>query len=44
MIIGEEERKEINVVSEDGELIASITDENIIEKNGFKVACVPTAN
>lgn len=44
MIIGEEEREEINVVSEDGELIASITDEDIIEKNGFKVACVSTAN
>lgn len=41
MVITGEEVEEILVLVEDGEVIASITDENIIEKNGYKVVCVP---
>ena len=41
MVITDEEVEEILVLVEDGEVIASITDENIIEKNGYKVVCVP---
>lgn len=33
--------KELQVLTDDGELIASITDENVIEKDGYKVVCVP---
>ena len=41
MIISDKEYSEIQVLTEDNELIASITDENIIEKSGYKVVCVP---
>lgn len=41
MKIGENEVKEIQIVTDDNELIASITDEDIIEKSGYKVVCVP---
>lgn len=41
MIIGENEYSEIQIVTEDDELIASITDEDIIWKDGYKVVCVP---
>ena len=41
MKIGENEIKEIQVTAEDNELIASITEENIIWKSGYKVMCVP---
>lgn len=32
---------EIHVIKEDGELVASIAEGNIIEKTGYKVICVP---
>ncbi len=41
MKIGENEVKEIQIVTDDGELIASITDDDIIGKSGYKVECVP---
>lgn len=41
MVIGDKEYSEIHIVTEDDGLIASITDEDIIEKNGYKVVCVP---
>ncbi len=41
MKIGENEIKEIQIVTDDNELIASITDEDIIGKSGYKVVCVP---
>ena len=41
MRIGENEVKEIQIVTDDNELIASITDEDIIGKSGYKVVCVP---
>lgn len=33
--------KEIQVLSDDNELIASITNENVIVTDGYKVVCVP---
>lgn len=42
MIVSGTEYEEIQVITEDGELIASITDADIIEKNGYKVVCIPT--
>lgn len=39
--IGETKYREIQVLTEDDELIASITAENVIEKDGYKVVCVP---
>lgn len=42
MKIGENEIKEIQVITGDNELIASVTDKDIIEKSGYKVVCVPT--
>lgn len=44
MIISDKEYQEIQIVTNDGELIASITDEDVIEKDGYKVVCVPTEN
>ncbi len=44
MIISDREYKEIQVIAEDGELIASITDKNIIEKEGYKVVCVSNSD
>ncbi len=41
MKIGENEFKEIQIVTDDNELIASITDKDIIGKSGYKVVCVP---
>ena len=41
MKIGENEVKEIQIVTDDNELIASITDQDIIEETGYKVMCVP---
>lgn len=41
MKIGESEIKEIRIVADDDELIASITDEDVIGKSGYKVVCVP---
>lgn len=41
MKIGENEAKEIQIVTDDNELIASITDDDIIGKSGYKVVCGP---
>ena len=41
MKIGDKEIKEILVTTKDDELVASITDEDIIEKQDCKVICVP---
>jgi hypothetical protein len=41
LIIGNKEYSEIQVTDEEGGLIASITDENIIEEKDCKVVCVP---
>lgn len=41
MKIGETEIKEIQIATDDNELIASITDEDLIGKSGYKVVCVP---
>ncbi len=41
MKIGENEIKEIQIVTDANELIASITDEDIIGESGYKVMCVP---
>lgn len=44
MKISDKEVKEILIITEDDELIASITDENIIEKEGYKVVCIPESS
>lgn len=41
MTIGGREYKEVQIITEEGELISSITDEDIIEKNEYKVECIP---
>lgn len=41
MVISDRQYSEIQILTEDDELIASITDENVIEKSGYKVVCVP---
>lgn len=41
MRIGEIKFKEILVLTKNDELVASITDESIIEEDGYKVVCVP---
>lgn len=40
IIIGDKEYEELQILTDD-ELIVSITDEDIIEKEGYKVVCVP---
>ena len=42
--IGKKEIQEILILTDDDELIASITDENIIVSDGCKVVCVPNEN
>lgn len=42
MKIGDKEYSEIIIKTKDNELIASITDEDIIEEKNYKVVCVPT--
>lgn len=37
MIISDKEYKEIQIITNDGELIASITDEDVIEKMAAKL-------
>lgn len=44
LIIADKECREIQIVTKDNELIASITDEDVIEKDGYKVVCVPAKN
>lgn len=41
MIIGNVEYEEVLLVTEDNELIASVTDKDVIEKEGYKIVCVP---
>lgn len=41
MKVGNQEVKQIIVKTADGELIASITDENVIEKEGYAVEYEP---
>lgn len=44
MIVADKEYSEIQIVTKDNELIASITDKDVIEKDGYKVVCVPVEN
>ena len=44
VIISDKEYKEIQIITNDGELVASITDEDVIERDGYKVVCVPAEN
>lgn len=44
MTLNNKEINEIQVITEENELIASITDENIIEKDGYKVVCMPVSD
>ncbi len=44
MVIGDRKYSEIAVVDRDNNLIASITADNIIEAEGYKVACVNAAD
>lgn len=44
MKIGDKEYSEILVTDKDDNLIASITDEDIIGEKGCKVVCVPIEN
>ena len=41
IVIDGKEYKEIQILTKDNELLVSITDENIIEKDGYKVVSVP---
>lgn len=40
MVIAGKEYKEVQILTKDNELLASITDEDIVEKDGYKVVCV----
>ncbi|MGO5164225.1 hypothetical protein [Fusicatenibacter saccharivorans] len=42
MNIADKEISEIQILTDNNELIASITDKDIIELDGYKVVCVPT--
>lgn len=44
ILIGDLQLAEINIVGEDGELLASISSKNIIEKTGTTVILVPSKN
>ena len=44
LIISDKEYREIQIITEDDELIVSITDEDIIVKDGYKVVCVSSDN
>ena len=44
MEIARKEYKELRVLTDDEELVISITDENVIEKAGYKVVCVPVSD
>lgn len=39
--IGEKEYSEILIIDSENNLLASITDENIVEEKNCKVVCVP---
>lgn len=40
MTIADEKYEEIQIITDEGELIISITDLDIIEKAGYKVVCI----
>lgn len=42
MKIGEKEYSEILITDSENNLLASITDENIIEEQNCKITCVPS--
>lgn len=42
MIISDKQYSEIQILTEDDELIADIADENFVVKSGYKVVFVPT--
>jgi hypothetical protein len=44
LLVGNKEYSEIQILTEENELIASITDKDVIEKDGYKVVCVPAEN
>lgn len=44
MEISGKEYKELQVLTDDEELVISITDENVIEKEGYKVVGVPVSD
>lgn len=44
MVVGNKKCSEIKILTDENKLIASITDEDIIEKSGYKVVCVPVKN
>lgn len=44
MVISDKEYSEIQILTKDNELIASITDADVIEKDGYKVVCAPVEN
>lgn len=44
MILDNKKIKEIQIITDESELLISITDENIIEKDGYKVVCVPASD
>lgn len=44
MKIGEKEVQEIKILTNENELIVSITDLDVIEKDGYKVVCVPDSD
>ena len=44
MKIAGKEYKELQVLTDDEELVISITDENVIEAEGYKVVCVPVSD
>ena len=41
MRIGNQEIKELQVINTEDDLIVSITDDDVIELDGYKVVCVP---
>ena len=44
MKIGNKEYSEIHVTDDEGNLVVSISDENIIQHDDYKVLCVPVEN
>lgn len=44
MNIAGKEFKEILIIKDNEELVISITDENVIEKEGYKAICVPVSD
>ena len=44
MEIAGKEYKELQVLADNDELVVSITDENVIEADRYKVVCVPVSD